>query len=328
VDNTGPFQPFVGRDAELATVVGAVAASREGRGRLVLIGGESGVGKTRVVREALHVVEGDTTILFGSALDITEKRPFSPIIDALRHLLEDGSAPWAIEATQPWHEPLSRLLHLPLANVTALAPQEMPTQDPPEVELLSQVIAAFASISPLVLVVEDLQWADRSTRDLLVYVLANLIDTRLTIIATYRSEAITRSHPLRQLLPELVRNRRSLSIELKPVDRHTIDQLVTAMSGEFGAEAARVAWQRSEGNFFVAGETLRSLDKGGGTDVPATLRQIVLGRIDTLSPEAQQVLHAVAAAEESVSHEILAVVVSLEDSVLLDAVRVMRSTRR
>ncbi len=185
--------PFVGRDPELAAVVGAIDTSRDGKGMLVLIGGESGVGKTRLVTEATLTVGPATTVLFGSALDMTEKRPFSPVTDALRRFLEDDGSEWATDVIRPWWPSLSRLLHLDIpdrattsgshdANPAPPAPTELP-----EVELLCQVIGALAGARPLVFVLEDLQWADHSTRDLLLYALTNLVDASVTILATYRS---------------------------------------------------------------------------------------------------------------------------------------------
>jgi DNA-binding CsgD family transcriptional regulator/tetratricopeptide (TPR) repeat protein len=326
----GVESPFLGRGPELATVAEAINESATGRTLVVLIGGESGIGKTRLILEAARAVEGRATVLFGSAIDIAEKRPFWPIIDALRRLLGNRDADWAVRAVEPWRDQLSRLLSITLPTIPetgSLADghsRSPSTVDLPEVELLSQSLTRLAQDRPLVLVLEDLQWADRSTRDFLVFALANLLDVPLLIISSYRSDAVSRTHPLRQLLPELGRNRRVRLLHLAPVERSAIAEFVAANNQNGVATSSDIealVWLRSEGNFFLAEETLRAARNGVRDEVPLTLRQMVLGRIDSLAADVHEVLHAIAAADEPVDHDLLTAVTRMSTSDLLGAVR-------
>ena len=156
------------------------------------------------------------------------------------------------------------------------------------------------------LVLDDLQWVDRSTRQLLLYLLAGLGDLQLSVLAAIRAEALQGAHPLRRVLTELRRLRSVRVVDLAPLDRADTDRLAAAVVGRpLTAEAAEQVWQRSGGNPFVVEELARDL-RDGRDGLSDTLREIFLARVDALPQHAHAVVHAVAAGVEPVEHWLLA----------------------
>jgi predicted ATPase len=127
------------------------------------------------------------------------------------------------------------------------------------------VVGRLAATAPLLLIMEDLHWADRSTRDLLAYLATTLRSGRVMVVLTFRSDELHRLHPLRRLLPELTRNRRVVRLELEPFSRAELTQ---QLAGLLGADPpARLVDDinaRSEGNPFFAEELVLAGDRGPG----------------------------------------------------------------
>jgi DNA-binding CsgD family transcriptional regulator len=174
--------------------------------------------------------------------------------------------------------------------------------------------------APLVLVVEDLHWADQSTRDLLAFLARNLRRERILVVVTYRND-----EPGQQLLgpylAELDRAGRVERIELPRLDRvQTAAQLVGILGAAPSAELVDAVFARSEGNPFFT-EELLAVVRSGSRELPATLRDLLRGRVDALSAPARQVLAVVAVAGRQVPHRLLAAVAGLEDRVLVEALR-------
>ena len=155
----------------------------------------------------------------------------------------------------------------------------------------------------LLLVLDDLQWADRSTRQLLLYLLAGLGDVQLSVLAAVRAESLHGTHPLRRVLAELRRLRSVRVVDLLAAGpRRSTLELVTAIAGaEVEPEDADRVFKRSGGNPFVVEELARDL-RDGRVELSDTLREIFLSRVDELPPNAHAVVHAVAAGVEPVEH--------------------------
>ena len=282
-------------------------AARDGRSSAVLVGGDAGVGKTRLVEElARHARQVGSVVLVGNAVEIADAPPFWPVLSAIRNAVRGQIASDTAELLRQW------LIRLPQANAVG----------PPVVlfDLLHQLVVELAERRPVLLVVEELQWADRSTRDLVAYLVANLVREPVLVLATFRTDSPHRTPDLDVALAELRRMRKVSSLDLQPMPRSAVADLVAEWApGRRDLEA--LVWQRSAGNVFIAQETVRAVLGGDTRGLPSTLREIVLSRIALLSPAAQQVVRALATGIGPQRHRLLAHVVDLNPADLLVALR-------
>jgi tetratricopeptide (TPR) repeat protein len=295
---------FVGRTEELARLAAAGERAAAGTPTAVLIGGEAGVGKTRLVGEVVAAArDNGATVLIGGCVELGgEGVPFAPLIEALRGVVQDlnvadpgGGGPALSTTPGPWSEQ-GRLFELFLGLLERLGEER-----------------------PAVLVVEDLHWADRSTRDLLAYLVRNLRQGRLLLVLTYRSDELHRRHPLRPFLAELDRGRRVERLELARFGRAEVAaQLAGIQGAPVPADLAERIHARSGGNAFFVEELAAAAADG---DLPPSLRDTLLARIELLGEPAQQVLRVAAAAGNRVDHDLLAEVAGLPEAELLAALR-------
>ncbi len=305
---------FIGRAAELARLDEALADTTTGRAAIVVIGGESGVGKTRLVTEFLDQARHrGATLLVGGCTDFGDNGPsYWAVLEALRPV-------WALVGGD---QSPAALAEVPAA-ASAPGVSDQPAPGPiPLFEMILQVLRRVAERAPVVLVIEDVHWADRSTRDLLAFLLANLQQDRVMIVLTYRSEALGRRHSLQPLLAELRRGRRAQFIELLPFTREEmVAQLHAILGRPPGPELVELTWTRSDGNAFFAEELVAAIADGYGRELPPTLRHILLCRVDGLPDGAQQVLRLLAVANEGVTFPLLAAVSEAGDDDLVTALR-------
>lgn len=276
----------------------------------VLVGGDAGVGKTRLVDELATLARREhTTVLSGRAIDIADAPPFWPMMSAIRTAARaDG--------------PVGALLLGWLNSVRSTRGTGDPSTWPTVrmLELLHRLVMELAELGPLVLVIEDLHWADQSTRDLLVYLVANLGEEAVLLVGTYRGDPPVSSPWLPGTLAELRRHRKVSSIELAPLARPRLAELVAQWAPNRPGLQPMV-WQRSRGNAFIAEETVRAVLAGDALGLPTKLRDLVLSRVMLLSPQAQRVVRAVAAGSGTVPHPLLVEIVGPVVPDLLDAVR-------
>ncbi|MEV4464754.1 AAA family ATPase [Micromonospora echinofusca] len=304
--------PLVGR-ADLVTTVRSVLLDdvTQGHTAAVFLTGESGVGKSRLLREVGdRLRHAGALVLTGSCLDIGDASPLHPLLQALRRL--DAELTGAHARTSSAVRGLLRVFTEETAG---------PDGAGALLERVSQGLHLIAEGRPLVLVLDDLQWVDRSTRQLLLYLLAGLGDLQLSVLAAVRAESLQGAHPLRRVLTELRRLRTVRVLDLAPLDRAGTDQLAAAVVGRpLAAEAAELVWRRSGGNPFVVEELARDL-RDGRHGLSDTLREIFLARVDALPEHAHAVVHAVATGVEPVQHWLLARVVRLPEDEVIEAVR-------
>ncbi|MER6596297.1 AAA family ATPase, partial [Micromonospora purpureochromogenes] len=303
--------PLVGRADQLTALRSALLDELgPGQTAAVFVSGESGVGKTRLLHEVgARLRDGGAVVLTGTCLDIGDASPLHPVIQALRRFDAE------LTATQARTSSAVRGLLRTFAEETATA------DGGALLERVSRGLSLIAEGRPLVLVLDDLQWVDRSTRQLLLYLLAGLGDLQLSVLAAVRAESLQGAHPLRRVLTELRRLRSVRVVDLAPLDRADTDRLVAAIVGTPPApEAAEQVWQRSGGNPFVVEELARDL-RDGRDGLSDTLREIFLSRVDALPQHAHAVVHAVAAGVEPVEHWLLAEVLGLPEQELIEAVR-------
>ncbi|MGW4500348.1 helix-turn-helix transcriptional regulator [Micromonospora sp. NPDC004336] len=304
--------PLVGR-ADIVTTVRSALLDEVAQGHTaaVFLTGESGVGKTRLLREvSARLRDAGARVLTGSCLDIGDASPLHPLLQALRRLDAELTGSHARTSSA-----VRGLLQM-FADETA-----GPDGAGALLERVSRGLHLIAEGRPLVLVLDDLQWVDRSTRQLLLYLLAGLGDLQLSVLAAVRAESLQGAHPLRRVLTELRRLRSVRVLDLGPLDRAGTDRLAAAVVGRpLTPEAAELVWQRSGGNPFVVEELARDL-REGRDGLSDTLREIFLARVDALPQPAHAVVHAVAAGVEPVEHWLLARVTRLPEDELIEAVR-------
>jgi DNA-binding CsgD family transcriptional regulator len=307
---------LAGRDAEVAQLRAALQRAAAGQPAIVVVAGEAGVGKTRLMTELLgQAGELGAVALSGGCLDVGDGvLAYAPMVEALRPLA-DLLNPWELE----------RMLGGARAELARLVPElggqamgrqaEAPLVPTRLFELLLGVLHRLADRGPVLVVVEDLHWADQSTRDLVGFLHRNLRGG-VALVLTYRSDELHRRHPLRPFLAELDRGGRVERLELGRLGRRELAELLAGILGE-PAPAALVGeiLARSEGNPFFAEELLAAHLEGAR--LPLALRELVLARVAALSEPTQRVLEVAAVAGGRVDHELLAAVVGQETEQLV-----------
>jgi tetratricopeptide (TPR) repeat protein len=312
---------LVGRVEELETLEAARRRAADGEPAVVLVGGEAGVGKTRLAAEltARCLVDG-TRVLAGGCVPVGGNGlPFAPIMEALRPLPEELGVDAVRELGGPSWRELARLLP------TLGEPEAGPAGQVAQArlfELLLGLLARLSQKTPVTLVVEDLHWADQSTRDLLAFLVRNLRRERILAVLTYRSDE-PRTDRLGPWLAELDRVGPVRRLELVRLDRaETVAQLIGILGAVPAADLVDELFGRSEGNPFFTEELLATVQAGTGA-LPPTLRDLLRGRVQLLPDQAQQVLAVAAVAGRRVPHRLLATVADLDDRELAKALRVV-----
>ena len=213
---------LIGRAVELAELEAAMRDAAAGRPSLAFVAGESGVGKSRLVAEfARRSRDEGARVAVGECVELGEEElPYAPIVSVLRSLAREGDA--VLETLGPGvRAELATLLpELGGAWPASTEPQrgnETPQGQPRLFEALLTLLEHLGREQPFALVLEDIHWADRSTRAFLVFLGRSLWTERVLVVATYRSDELHRRHPLRPLLAELERDTRARRIELTPL---------------------------------------------------------------------------------------------------------------
>ncbi|GHD72041.1 LuxR family transcriptional regulator [Streptomyces mirabilis] len=318
--------PFIGRDDELARLTGVLDRARAGTPRAVVLSGDAGVGKTRVLTEAAaHATRTGMTVLTGHCVDLGDVGlPYLPFTEILGMLGADERFAAALAA----HPAVDRLLGSGSGTDTDTGSRLR------LFEGVAGLLADAAAITPLLLVLEDLHWADQSSRDLLRFLLSRGVlqnptpgspTHHLALFASYRSDDLHRRHPLRPLLAELARLPSVDRLELRPMADAEVARLVRALRTDALSDTTvRRIVDRAEGNAFYAEELLAALP--GDLDpaapaMPSGLADLLLIRIEQLSDTAQQVLRTAAVAGRRVEHELLRDAVQLPEDELESALR-------
>ena len=304
---------LVGRHAELATLTGAMERAAAGRAAGVLLAGDAGVGKSRLLAELAERAAGQGyPVLVGRCLDTAESAlPYLPFTEIVGRLA--GTRPELVER----HAALRHLLpgHHPRGEQAA---EDRRLGQVRVFDAVLSVLDELAASTPALVVLEDLHWADRSSLDLLVFLLSRLSGQRLLLVASYRTDDLHRRHPLRPVLSELVRLPAVERVELGPLDPATTLQLVRRLAaGRLSEPSLHRAARRSEGNAFFAEE----LVSAGPDGMPHELAELLVARIDGLPPDTQRVLRIAAVAGRRVRHDQLAAVSGLETDALEAALR-------
>ena len=291
---------FRGREQEFARLQVALA-DRAAR-PCCLIGGEAGIGKTRLITEfARWAASEGATVVTGGCLELgADVLPFAPFVEALDRLSELAG----VADSGPSGFGLNPFA-APTPDVEASGQDR--TSGQLGLGRLYEAVRGFLDRgpAPLVLVLEDLHWADRSTLELLDYLVRRLRGGRTLLVASFRDDELHRRHPLAPALAEFARSRRTTRLDLPPLSDTDVGALVREIRGA-DAPPSLVSGivERSEGNPFLA-EELLALGAGRGAPLPATLVEILLARIERLSEPAGEIARIAAVAGRPVNAELL-----------------------
>ncbi len=312
---------FVGREAELAELEGTLLGSvPEDLPAIYFVAGESGVGKTRLLRELIEKAEADgARVLGGTSIELGEDElPYAPLVAMLRPLHR---------TCEPVLEELSKGTRAELArlNPEIGQPSVEPESERGEAQrrlfdAILELVSRLGEEGPVLMWIEDIHWADRSTRSFLRFLAASLAEERVLAVATYRTDELHRRHPLRPLLAELERTPRARRIELQRFDRDELaDQLADILGQTPVADVVERLYGRSEGNPLFTEELVAAGVDGRGS-LPPSLREALLLRVERLSPLAQRSLRLLAVAGRA-DQELLAAAESADAAELSAAMR-------
>src|SRR5919106_920639 len=308
---------FVGRTGQLAELEAALHDAAEGRSSLVLVAGESGVGKSRLLDELTGGArERGALVLVGDCVELGEgELPYAPLIGALRPRLRDGHP-----VLESLPDPLRAALAAVLPGLGDRVPSDREASQSSVFEALLALLEGLAEERLVLLAIEDLHWSDSSTRHFLSFLSRTLCGERIVVVGTYRSDELHRRHPLRPLLAELTRDPDARLIELPPFTREELaEQLESILAAAPDPGLLERIWHRSEGNALFTEEILAAGLDGRGP-LPPTLSDALMLRVEQLSPTGQGVLRWLSC-QTSVDHELLAEVTGLAPDTLLDALR-------
>ncbi|GAA4945415.1 LuxR family transcriptional regulator [Yinghuangia aomiensis] len=312
---------FVGRLPELSRLAEALRDADGGTPAVVLVGGEAGVGKTRLLQEFLAQAESSGAVTaVGGCLELgAEGLPFAPVSAAMR-ALSDGLGPELADAVAGREHDLAWVMpHI------APAPAGDASGDYDRArlfELMLRVLERLGQDRTLVVAFEDLHWADASTRELLAFLIRSLRRGRILIVGTYRADAVDRRHPLRPFLAELDRIRAVRRLDLGRLTRAQVgEQLRGILDEDVPRRLVRQIFQKSEGNAFFVEELACSVRGGRLDGLSDTLRDLLLIRVEELPEAGQRVVRFAAVGGSTVNHALLSEVAGLGGMELDDALR-------
>ncbi|MFB4309170.1 AAA family ATPase [Actinomadura sp. GTD37] len=315
---------LIGRAAELAELSAALERAAAGGAGAVLVSGDAGVGKSHLVSALTRAARAQgCAVLVGQCAELGESMPYLPLADALWTAAQAG-APEAdqVRAALDARPVLKGLL--PDGDGAPSAASELGQQ-----QLFGAVLGLLGELGrdrPVLLVLEDLHWADRSTRHLLTFLCRVLQRERVCLVGTYRADDLHRRHPLRPVVAELLRLPNVAGVEVPPFGPGETAEYVAELSrgaAPVTAEVVERVHRRSEGNPFYAGE-LYSADpelRDGAAELPSGLADLLLSRVERLSAGGQRVVRVAAVAGRRVDDELVRRVSGLDEAAVGEALR-------
>ncbi len=312
---------LVGRDAPLARLRQAFDLAQRGGARVVVLAGEAGIGKTRLLTEfAASIGDAPASVAIGGCLDLADGGPpFLPFVEALRRLVRDAPLEAREELLGPAGHELARLAPELSAELG------WPIEDPASVdqgrlfELILALAIGLARRAPLVLAIEDAHWIDRSSRDLVTFLVRNLGRERVLLVLTWRTAHLARDAATTAWLGELLRAPNVERLELPRLDRADVASLVSVLrGGRITERLVERVWSRSDGLPFFVEELLSAPDSPAA---PPTLVDMLAARLGQLSPAARELLGALAVAGRGVEEELLATVIERPAAEIRPALR-------
>ncbi len=324
---------LVGRDADLTELDRAFGEAAAGRPSIVVVSGEAGIGKSRLIAElCARVRAGGGRAVVGGCLDLGEGLPYLPFVEALRGLARSVDKAELDRLLGPARGDFSRVVPelIPPEAVDPGLPAEPPIPPGRLYEGVIGLLGRVGRVAPAVLAIEDVHWIDRSSRDLVTFLVRNLVSERVVMILTARTDDLPPGHPTLEWLAELTRHPRVSRLDLAPLSPAAVaDQLEAILGTRPDPETLERVIARSDGNPFFAEELLAAAAAGrptspGITSTPPTLAGILAARLARLSSTAQAVLGALAVAGRPVDERLLGEVLSLRPDDLAEPLRELR----
>ena len=312
---------LVGRERELGTLGQHLDDATIGRGSLVLIGGEAGVGKTAIAEQLCREAEvRGALVLVGRCYDLTDTPPYGPWVELVRSYAPGPDMPPLPAFFPRWGAASGTV------GQAALFAQ------------MQDFLAAVAATRPAVLLLEDLHWADPATLDLLRVLARSARQLPLLLLATYRADELARRHPLHTLLPLLEREAAAARLTVRPLAAGAVRALITAryaLAEEKATDLATYLDVRAEGNALFITQLLRALEEEAiltegahgwelgdpqRLGMPLPLLEVIDARIARLAEDVQGLLAVAAVIGHEVPLALWAVVAAVTDEVILGAI--------
>jgi DNA-binding SARP family transcriptional activator/tetratricopeptide (TPR) repeat protein len=329
---------LVGRERELAALRAAWRGSRAGGRRLVLVAGEAGIGKTRLTSELAREAHDEGTVLHGACHE-EESLSYRPFVEALRHYVRGAALDWAQLARTPGAGELARLIP-ELAAVLRAEPATRPSD--PETrrylmfEAVSELLTEASTRAPLMLVLDDLHWADPATLHLLRHVMRAPQVAALLIVATYRDADIDARHPLAALLADLRRDGLFERISLDGLNERGVAELIASHAGHAAPPGiVATVYEQTAGNPFFVEEVMRHLIETGvlferegrwasaltadEIGVPEGVKDVLTSRLGRLSGDCRAALAQAAVLGRECSFDVLCAMAVLDEDALIPA---------
>jgi DNA-binding CsgD family transcriptional regulator len=318
---------MIGRERELRMLRATLDEAIRGNPRAVVLAGEAGIGKTRLLAEFEAESEARARILVGNCVDLGAGAvPYAPITAMIRMLVRQVGADAVLAAAGPGRDALTVLLpelRDTLQSDSSTARIERAGAAPVH-EVVAVLLENFARQQPIVAIFEDLHWVDSATLAVLRFLLRALSDGPIMLVLSYRSDDVDRSHPLRTFLSEIDRARLATRVELERLTRRQVFELAgDIFGGALDVDVLERVYDRSEGvPFFVEELVGLNVECGCDTDaLPDSLRNLLLARYERLPDSAQHLLRLLSAGGVSVSHDLLTAVYDGEPAELDGAAR-------
>jgi DNA-binding CsgD family transcriptional regulator len=266
--------PFVGREHEIELLLGAVDRAASGDPRAVIIGGDAGVGKSRLLdRVAALATDRGATVVVGHCIDFGgTSLPYLPVIEALTDLRRRSDGVDRALAERP---ALARVLDGGVGEEVDDATARLQLFD----GVAAAITGSASADRPLVVVLEDIHWADPSTLDVLRFLIARMRNESVTLLVSYRADDVHRRHRVRPILAELHRHPRVDRIDLRPFDARELRAFADAIAPDMSALDVEELLRRSEGNAYFAEELI---DASGAVSLPRSLSDVLRSRIEQL----------------------------------------------
>ena len=299
---------FVGRTEELGRLLAAPERTEQGKPTTMLLAGDAGIGKSRLLAELYGRAQrrGDQ-VLVGGCLEVADVGlPYLPIVVGLRGFAANAADEARLAVAAKGLPGLERLLPDLVGEPTAESASGAGLDQLQLFDMIRALLMRLSEDAPVLVVLEDLHWVDRSTRDLLAF-LARTLHGRVALVVSYRPDGLDRRHPLSSLLAELARQPNVERLELAPFGRADLAEHLAAVSGRRlpGTTVDRI-FARSEGNPFYAEELLAAGADQAEVRVPSALADVLLARIEELSEPTQRLVRIAAVAGRRVGHQLLA----------------------
>jgi len=320
---------LVGRERELATLRRLIASATSGNGCVAMLFGEPGIGKTRLVSELAKLARAERAkVCFGTCYEREGRPPYAPwdeVLAQYARTLDPGSVREDARASAAIVAQMVPALDWAVET----EPKRLSSEEEPI--RLFEAVARLLSRSehPLVIVLDDLQWADPPALDLLTYVARSLEGAHVLVVGAHRDDGLVAQHPLNACLAELSRQGRYEPIRLRPLTLEETAALAGELAGSVSPPAAVAIHTETSGNPFFIGEVVRQVEEEGfdlASEAPTpelwgispTIRQTVSRRLARLSSNANRVLNVAAAFAGPFAFEVLPAATELDEETLLD----------